>query len=177
MTTTVKNPNWPEANQLTITSPAGKLNQGLLGTTFNKWSEQVLNPESPDLKASALTKWANTANTINSVGKKFTRLNRDFNLSKTIQNIHIDHSSLGLFRAIKHNQRKDRTEQQQQLIRIPTGQRQTAWLSMSAAAKLNQKLPESIQVVVRKGLEREISESQGKRPNHWAALPPHNSRS
>ena len=34
-------------------------------------------------------------------------------------------------------QRNDRTEQQQQLLRIPTGWRQTSWLFTSAAGKLN----------------------------------------
>ena len=35
-------------------------------------------------------------------------------------------------------QRNDITEQQQQLLRIPTGRRQTSWLFTSAAGKLNQ---------------------------------------
>ena len=40
-------------------------------------------------------------------------------------------------------QNHDRTEQkiQQQLLRIPTGRRQTSWLFASAAEKLNQGLP------------------------------------
>ena len=41
---------------------------------------------------------------------------------------------------MKHNQRNNRT-QQQQLLRIPTGRRQTSWLFTSAARKLNQGLP------------------------------------
>ena len=49
---------------------------------------------------------------------------------------------------MKHNQRNDGTEQRQ-LLRIPTGQRQTSWLFTSAAGKLNQ---EQIQRVVRAGL-------------------------
>ena len=40
---------------------------------------------------------------------------------------------------IKHNQRNDGTEQQQ-LIRIPTGRRQTSWLFTSEAGKFNQGL-------------------------------------
>ena len=38
-----------------FTSAAGKLNQGLPLNKFSEWSERVLNPGSPDLKASALT--------------------------------------------------------------------------------------------------------------------------
>ena len=41
---------------------------------------------------------------------------------------------------MKHNQRNNRT-QQLQLLRIPTGRRQTSWLFKSAARKLNQGLP------------------------------------
>ena len=51
----VKNPNWPEANQLAIY----KRGRGFeLGTTVNKsskWSEQDLNSEPPNCKSSALT--------------------------------------------------------------------------------------------------------------------------
>ena len=47
----------------------------------------------------------------------------------------------GLMGPIKHNQRNDRTEHQQQLLRIPTDHRQTSWLFASAALKLNQGLP------------------------------------
>ena len=39
--------------------------------------------------------------------------------------------------------------------------------------KLNQGLPEKIQLVVRAGLEPGIPGSEGKHPNHWATLPPH----
>ena len=53
----------------------------------------------------------------------------------------IDRSPQGLFRA-NETQRNDRTEQQQ-LLRIPTGRRQTSWLFTSAAGKLNQGLPGS----------------------------------
>ena len=41
---------------------------------------------------------------------------------------------------MKHNQRNNRT-QQLQLLRIPTGRRQTKWLFTSAAGKLNQGIP------------------------------------
>ena len=53
----------------------------------------------------------------------------------------IDRSPFGLFRA-NETQRNDGTEQQQ-LLRIPTGRRQTSWLFTSAAEKLNQGLPGS----------------------------------
>ena len=44
---------------------------------------------------------------------------------------------------MKHNQRHDRTQQQQQqqLLRIPTDRTQTSWLFTSAVEKLNQGLP------------------------------------
>ena len=54
-TTTVKNPNWPEANQLAIYKCSWEVEPGTTKNKFNQWSELVLNPESPDLKASALT--------------------------------------------------------------------------------------------------------------------------
>ena len=69
------------------------------------------------------------------------------------------------------NQRNNRT-QQPQLLRIPTGRRQTSWLFTSTAEKLNQGLPGSNSTSVRAGLEPGISGSQRKRPNHWATLPP-----
>ena len=53
--TTVKNPNWPEANQLAIYKCSWEVEPGTTRIKFNKWSERVLNPGSPDLKASALT--------------------------------------------------------------------------------------------------------------------------
>ena len=52
-TTTVKNPNWPEASQLAIYKCSWEVEPGT--TRINEWSERVLNPGSPDLKASALT--------------------------------------------------------------------------------------------------------------------------
>ena len=54
-TTAVKNPNWPEANQLAIYKCSWEVEPGTTRIKFNKWSEQVLNPGSPDLKASTLT--------------------------------------------------------------------------------------------------------------------------
>ena len=54
-TTTVKNPNWPEANQLAIYKCSWEVEPGTTRNKFNEWSERVLNPGSPDLKASALT--------------------------------------------------------------------------------------------------------------------------
>ena len=54
-TTTVKNPNWLEANQLAIYKCSWEVEPGTTRIKFNEWSERVLNPGSPDLKASALT--------------------------------------------------------------------------------------------------------------------------
>ena len=54
-TTTVKNPNWPEANQLTIYKCSWEVEPGTTRNKFSEWSERVLNPGSPDLKASTLT--------------------------------------------------------------------------------------------------------------------------
>ena len=54
-TTTVKNPNWPEANQLAIYKCSWEVEPGSTTIKFNEWSERVLNPGFPDLKASALT--------------------------------------------------------------------------------------------------------------------------
>ena len=54
-TTTVKNPNWPEANQLAIYKCSWEVEPGTTRIKFNECSERVLNPGSPDLKASALT--------------------------------------------------------------------------------------------------------------------------
>ena len=54
-TTTVKNPNWPEANQLAIYKCSWEVAPGTTRNKFSEWSELVLNPGSPDLKASALT--------------------------------------------------------------------------------------------------------------------------
>ena len=47
---------------------------------------------------------------------------------------------IGAFQGQWNNQRNNRT-QQQQLVRIPTGRRQTSWLFTSAARKLSQGLP------------------------------------
>ena len=54
-TTTVKNPNWPEANQLAIYKCSWEVEPGTTRNKFNEWSERVLDPGSPDRKASALT--------------------------------------------------------------------------------------------------------------------------
>ena len=54
-TTTVKNPNWPEANQLAIYKCSWEVEPGTIRNKFNEWLERVLNPGSPDFKASALT--------------------------------------------------------------------------------------------------------------------------
>ena len=54
-TTTVKNPNCPEAKQLAIYKCSWDVEPGTTRNKFNDWSERVLNPGSPDLKASALT--------------------------------------------------------------------------------------------------------------------------
>ena len=54
-TTTVKNPNWPEANQSAIYKCSWEVEPGTTRNKFSEWSERVLNPGSPDLKASALT--------------------------------------------------------------------------------------------------------------------------
>ena len=54
-TTTVKNPNWPEANQLAIYKCGWEVEPGTTRIKFNEWSERVLNPGSLDLKASSLT--------------------------------------------------------------------------------------------------------------------------
>ena len=51
---TVKNPNWPEANQLAIYKCSWEVEPGNTRIEFNE-SVWVLNPGSPDLKASALT--------------------------------------------------------------------------------------------------------------------------
>ena len=50
-TTTVKNPNWPEANQLAIYKCSWEVGPGTTRNKFIEWSERVLNPGSPDLKA------------------------------------------------------------------------------------------------------------------------------
>ena len=54
-TTAVKNPNWPEANQLAIYKCSREVEPGTTRNKFNEWSNRVSNPRSPDLKASALT--------------------------------------------------------------------------------------------------------------------------
>ena len=54
-TTTVKNPNWPEASKLAIYKCSWEVEPGTTRIKFNKWSGRVLNPGSLDLKASALT--------------------------------------------------------------------------------------------------------------------------
>ena len=48
---------------------------------------------------------------------------------------------IGAFQGQWNNQRNNRTQQQQQLLRIPAGRRQTSWLYTSEAGKLNQGLP------------------------------------
>ena len=54
-TTTVKNPNWPEANRLAIYKCSWEVEPETTRIKFSEWSERVLNPGSPDLKAGALT--------------------------------------------------------------------------------------------------------------------------
>ena len=54
-TTSVKNPNWPEANQLAIYKCSWEVEPGTTRNKFNEWSEQLLNSGSLDLKASVLT--------------------------------------------------------------------------------------------------------------------------
>ena len=54
-TTIVKNPNRPEANQLAIYKCSWEVEPGTTRIKFNEWSEQVLNPGSPVLKASTPT--------------------------------------------------------------------------------------------------------------------------
>ena len=54
-TTTVKNSNWPEANQLAIYKCSWEVEPGTTRNKFNEWSERVLSPGYPDLMASALT--------------------------------------------------------------------------------------------------------------------------
>ena len=53
--TTVKNPNWLGANQLAIYKCSWEVEPGTTRITFNEWSERLMNPGSPDLKASAVT--------------------------------------------------------------------------------------------------------------------------
>ena len=45
----------PEANQLAIYKCSWEVEPGTTRIKFNEWSEWVLNPGSPDLKASTLT--------------------------------------------------------------------------------------------------------------------------
>ena len=54
-TTTVKNPNWPETNQLATYKCSWEVEPGTTRIKFNEWLERVLNLGSPDLKASAPT--------------------------------------------------------------------------------------------------------------------------
>ena len=54
-TTTFKNPNWPEANQLAIYKCSWEVEPGTTRNKFSEGSERVFNPGSPDLKASTLT--------------------------------------------------------------------------------------------------------------------------
>ena len=85
----------------------------------------------------------------------------------------IDHSPEGLFRA-NETQWNDRTEQQQ-LLRIPTGWRQTSWLFKSADGKLNQVLPGTNSASGQRGSwTRDLRISRHCRPNHWFTLPPKN---
>ena len=53
--TTVQNPSSPETNQLAIYKCSWEVEPGTTRKKFSKWSERVLNPGSPDLKARALT--------------------------------------------------------------------------------------------------------------------------
>ena len=53
--TSVKNPNWPEANLLAIYKITWEVEPGTTRIKFTEWSERVLNPGSPDLEESALT--------------------------------------------------------------------------------------------------------------------------
>ena len=57
--TTVKNPSWPEANQLAIYKCSWKVEPGTTRVKFDAWSERVLNQGSPDLKASKINKLTN----------------------------------------------------------------------------------------------------------------------
>ena len=58
-TTTAKNPDLPEANQLAIYKCGWEVEPGTTRNKFNTWSERGLNPGAPDLEASALTiHWA-----------------------------------------------------------------------------------------------------------------------
>ena len=54
-TTAVKNPNRPEANQFAIYKYSREGEPEIVRNKFNEWSERVLNPGSPNLKASVLT--------------------------------------------------------------------------------------------------------------------------
>ena len=64
-TTTVKNSNWPEANQLAIYKCSWEVEPGTTRNKFNEWSERLLNPGSLDLKASALTTGPHCLHTYN----------------------------------------------------------------------------------------------------------------
>ena len=61
--TTVKNPNWPEANQLAIykTSTAEKLNKGLPGTNSTSGQNVELEPRIPGFQGKRPNHWACTA--------------------------------------------------------------------------------------------------------------------
>ena len=71
-TTTVKNPNWPEANQLAIYKCSWEVEPGSTWIKFNEWLERFLNPGSPDLKASALTTGPHCKVTLFNVGSSFS---------------------------------------------------------------------------------------------------------
>ena len=77
----------------------------------------------------------------------------------------IDRSPYGLLRA-NETQRNHETEyqQQQQLLRIPTGWRQPVGYLQVQLGCWTRDYQDQIQRVVRAGLEPEISGSQGKRP-------------
>ena len=51
-TTTVKNPNCSEANQLAIYKRGREVEPGTTRNKFNEWLERVLSTERPDLRAS-----------------------------------------------------------------------------------------------------------------------------
>ena len=68
---------------------------------------------------------------------------------------------------------KQTTENKLNRLRIPTGRRQTSWLSTGTAKELNQgDYLKQIQLVVRVGLELGISRFQIRHPNHSATFPP-----
>ena len=74
---------------------------------------------------------------------------------------------------MKHNQRNNRT-QQLQLLSCPNRPEANQLAIYKCSWEVEPGTTrEQIQRVVRAGLEPGISGSQGKRPNHWATLPPY----